>query len=326
MEHVIITRHGLGQAMPDYYAKKTRYFEEVIVPSMARQTSTGFVWLVLADARAPKSVRKRIDAVVTSIRGAEVVVHDPLEWGKLLPDLDALIRSRRRQKGPVLITRLDDDDAVHPDFCRDVQALADQMVTEERVKLPSVITFSHGVFLSPDTMECLQVEFPGVSVNSTLSNGKSIYHPYRHSHVELEKAVERRGGTAKIVATDEPMWLRTIRRDSEATKGKRDVSGYLARLVTKGSWMIDGARYVEWESVAGSLGLSGEFPARLQQIEKESGDEHVPLIRPTGSDMKRMGIKNALLEVAQRTRSDETIDEGRREKYLAALAEAFYRF
>jgi hypothetical protein len=326
MEHVIITRHGLGQAMPGYYAKKTRYFEEVVAPAMARQSSKDFVWLVLTDAMAPKQIRKRVDKAVKAVPGAEVVVHDPLEGGKLLPDLDALVRSRRTRKGPVLITRLDDDDAIHPDFCQNVQKLADHMVTADRVKLPSVITYSHGVFLSPDTIECLEVEFPGVSVNSTISSGKSIYHPYRHSHVELEQAVQRRGGTARIVATDEPMWLRTIRRDSEATRGKRDVADYFQRLVSTGSWMIESARYIDWDAAAGALKLAADFPVRLQRIEEEFGDEHVPLTRPTGSNMKRMGIKNTLLEIAQGIRADNGVEEARREKYLATLAEAFYRF
>lgn len=326
MEHVIVTRHGLGQAMPEFYGKKTRYLEEVLGPSLARQTTSHFLWLVLMDQRAPRDVCRRTREVVAAVPDGEVVIHDPVSGGRLLPDLSALIRSKRRQKGPLVITRIDDDDAVHPGFCEEVNRIAETMVGKERVKLPSLIKFSHGVFLAPDTGQCLDVDFPDVSIISTISREKPVYHPYRHSHVKLHRAVDKHGGVARTVASTEPMWLRSIRRDSEAPKGERNVDNYFERLVRKGSGLIERADRGDWPNLGASLGFDELFVERLQAIEREEEAEHVRLVRPEGPALKRMAIKNSLLDVYHRIATSEDLDPEKRQKYMVALTEAFYRF
>ena len=124
--HFILTRYALqmdGRPLPSikWLAHRRRLFEAYTLPSVARQTVRNFVWLVFVDHR------------MTSVLDACE------EWRKVCPQLvpvvttegwdnfNATMREAIRAHLPsdathVITTRLDNDDAIAPDFVALVQA------------------------------------------------------------------------------------------------------------------------------------------------------------------------------------------------------------
>lgn len=63
LKHFVVTRLGLGIYREPWFASTIDLFEAVTLPSLARQTSTEFTWLVAIDADMPPNARRRIEGL-----------------------------------------------------------------------------------------------------------------------------------------------------------------------------------------------------------------------------------------------------------------------
>ena len=111
-DHYILTRFNLGlyDKHPDPEAwmdKRIELFERYTLPSMMRQTATGWTWVLAFDDQTPGEVIRRYDYIDNV-----VIIYESLRgWVK-----------RNVDDGWLITTRLDNDDYVERDWLANIQA------------------------------------------------------------------------------------------------------------------------------------------------------------------------------------------------------------
>ena len=136
LTHFLVTRFNLnyGDLYPytdKWMAHRMELFERFCLPSVARQESKEFRWLVYFDRARSASRRARIEQLLDRPDTEAVFVDSPEE---MIADL----RGRAPEAGLLLTTRLDNDDALHPRFVAEVQARA-QDLAAQGTDLPAIV-------------------------------------------------------------------------------------------------------------------------------------------------------------------------------------------
>ena len=136
MKHFLITRFNLnyGDVFPyseAWMAHRMDLFARFCLPSVQRQESQDFRWLVYFDRRCTAAHRARLDPLFDDPRFEAIHIDAPAE---MISD----IRARADFTPVLLTTRLDNDDLVHPAFVGTVQACAQRLIGSAE-PLPAVI-------------------------------------------------------------------------------------------------------------------------------------------------------------------------------------------
>ncbi|MBK1634199.1 glycosyltransferase [Rhodovulum adriaticum] len=134
--HLLITRFNLNYGDLYPYSEawmdhRMGLFERYCLPSVARQSCTGFRWLVFFDRDRTRPREAAVRALLDRPGWAPVFVDSPSEMIESL-------RAQAPAQGLFLTTRLDNDDALHPDFVADVQARA-RMLADRPATLPAIV-------------------------------------------------------------------------------------------------------------------------------------------------------------------------------------------
>ena len=187
-KHFVVTRLGLALYSERLLAKMTELFEIVTLPSLVRQTSQEFNWLVIIDADMPASARRRIEALLRPYAHFHLVAIDVRQlthvrqgcfdwvWDRC-QDLileNGLIDDTSQY---IVTSVIDADDAWHRDVVRTVNNfMADRLshasVGEEgrgtwlRHTAGIAATFRHGYkwFIESDAWELSDFPFMSMSV------------------------------------------------------------------------------------------------------------------------------------------------------------------
>ena len=135
LTHLLITRFNLnyGDLYPyseAWMEHRMALFERYCLPSVRRQRCTGFAWRVYFDRARTARHEARMRALLDGPGLHPVFVDSPAE---MIADL----RAQAPAQGLFLTTRLDNDDVLHPDFTRDVQARARALA--EVGTLPAIV-------------------------------------------------------------------------------------------------------------------------------------------------------------------------------------------
>lgn len=153
VRHILLTRFNLpietfpvdraGQPTrtEDWLEHRLRLFREACVHSIAAQTWQGFRWFILVDAAGAAALRARLDAILRGIDAVVVEAASASGWRAALRGLLSPLPDR------LMVTRLDNDDALHPDHLRHARDLL-MPHAEGRLDfpgLPLVLNFSHGM-------------------------------------------------------------------------------------------------------------------------------------------------------------------------------------
>jgi hypothetical protein len=125
-DHFLLTRFNLRIAYADrpvgvdprWLEHRFELFDRFCFPSVRGQSSQRFRWLVLFDAATPEPFRSRIDAY-RSCPGFIPVFLDGYSE-RAVGEHIALLRTPGREY--LITSRLDNDDALHRHYVRDVQA------------------------------------------------------------------------------------------------------------------------------------------------------------------------------------------------------------
>jgi len=137
--HLLITRFNLnyGDLYPyseAWMEHRMALFERYCLPSVRRQRCTGFAWRVYFDRARTAAYEARVHALLDRPGLHPVFVDSP---AGMIADLRAQAPAPSPAQGLFLTTRLDNDDVLHPDFVRDVQARA--RVLAEAGTLPAIV-------------------------------------------------------------------------------------------------------------------------------------------------------------------------------------------
>jgi len=119
LSHYIITRfnprvsassnRGLD---PAWLRPRLKVFADLCAPSITRQSLKDFSWLVLFDDRTASDVRAEISILAERHRFEPVFLTREFAWW----DLAEMLRFRTRRDGRIITSRLDNDDALHPEY------------------------------------------------------------------------------------------------------------------------------------------------------------------------------------------------------------------
>jgi hypothetical protein len=127
--HILLTRFNVrvrarwsrAGADPAWLANRFDLFERYCLPTVRSQTATDFRWLIYFDASTSEEHLDRARAALRGIEQASIVLIDAFDREAWLPPiLEAISPGAER----VITTRLDNDDALHPDFLRTIQRAA----------------------------------------------------------------------------------------------------------------------------------------------------------------------------------------------------------
>ena len=322
MQHVIVTRFGVGQARDEFYRSKLPILKTTLLPTLDRQVRANFRVVLITDHMCPPWVRRDLSAISSDRPWVTVHYHNPFRRFRLMPNLGSVIEKKLaidEQHWPLLMTRIDDDDGLAPHFCSAVTDFARSIWTD--TKLPSSVLIAHGrgVMITTGGEVIAEVNYPEVSIQSVLTNEPGRRSPYEGSHRSSQKRYVTSDGLATNMVCDDALWFRYLRAGSEATRGghrsnvRKYLEGFPGRTMIR-QW--DSAEFSEY------FGLDTDFFRRLACLEAKGVQDHVDLIVGGAPRLKRMQIKRELLRVAKRISKKP----GRgQKKQLKAIKEGFYQ-
>jgi hypothetical protein len=139
MQHLILTKLAVGNPSPDWLAHRLNIFQQYCAPAIAAQTSKRFRWLLAVNPTTP---RWFLDVAEAAATNAAFVYHSE---PTLAPPWTSLI-DRFVDRGPLITTRLDNDDMVQRRFVEVVQTLSEYSPCDEVIDFPiglKVDLFNH---------------------------------------------------------------------------------------------------------------------------------------------------------------------------------------
>jgi hypothetical protein len=132
LPHVILTRFNLGLynqyagRFPDpdqWMDRRIDLFRRLTVPSVAGQRAAEFEWLVFVDRRTPARRRAELAGLSDRFELIPADAPSPETFDTALAAFRTWLGRRPRPRG-LITSRLDNDDALFPDFAASIQAAA----------------------------------------------------------------------------------------------------------------------------------------------------------------------------------------------------------
>ena len=80
LKHFIVTRIGLGVYNEQWYERALDAFEAITFPSLSRQTSQNFIWLLTVDSEMPAIARQRLEKLVGAHPNYHIVPIDLMQF------------------------------------------------------------------------------------------------------------------------------------------------------------------------------------------------------------------------------------------------------
>ena len=198
--HILITRYnitssfgikaGIDPVDPVWLDHRATLFERFCAPSIRRQTTRDFEWVLLVNPDTPESYL------------ATLRTHARLIFASSLDDAVNQLAASVADDGRLLITsRIDNDDAVVPEYLAKARRMALRFHTGKR----SAVAFSHGVRVNLETSRARQLQIP----RSPFSTLVETAPPWRsiswYPHTVLDNAMP-----LTSISTAAPMWLQTL--------------------------------------------------------------------------------------------------------------------
>lgn len=208
MIHIVMTRFNVLVSdfaqTPDeeWLRDRLRWFEQFTVPSIMAQTVKPDSWIIFCDSESPEWLLNRLPtfATVSLVRG----VFTPAVAAGAVP----------AAVGPLITTRLDNDDAIAVDYIEAVQREA---------PVAGYVNFVHGLQLSGDRL--YRRSDPS---NAFISRVEQ--HPIETVFAHPHRLIIERHSVRQVRAA--PMWLQVVhdRNWANTATGIRTSSEHLRRF------------------------------------------------------------------------------------------------
>ncbi|MBI1183514.1 hypothetical protein GC194_04550 [bacterium] len=230
-KHFIITRFNIifgkndkkGRSVDqhgDWLLHRCALFERFCLPSVLQQTDKNFEWLLFFDSETKAEVWKKYDAL-PQVRVCLIDnEHYYDDRGMVQEVLGEIVKNESYKY--LITTRLDNDDALHPDFVAGINAQVNKMAWLKH----RIVQYSDGFELSLPQKKVWQIHSPHYS-HSFLSfiekyqSGKEPLTCFNYRHVEMKKHYRLKNLKKPIG------WLRLIHErnlynDLQSSKGRRE--------------------------------------------------------------------------------------------------------
>mgnify|MGYP001396225196 CR=1 FL=1 len=219
MKHFIMTHFNLKLWKTDKNNQTTQtqewlerrflLFEEFCLPSVAAQTDKNFYWFCMFDIDTPNLYRARIEDYKKlvpqliplymtqdeTIKGNDQFLKDQIK--KLLDTEDELL----------ITSQLDNDDAIHADFVKDINNMAKKESAKDAFYI-----FSYGYQYYTEADFLLKIYYPNnhfpSRVEKDLTNFKLVLS-ISHSHLR-KKSLRDKIKVVNVDNVEKPLWIEVI--------------------------------------------------------------------------------------------------------------------
>jgi hypothetical protein len=167
MTHYLITRFSVSFGTmktqnvfnPNRLNARFDLFQRICFPSIVNQINTNFTWLILIDKKLPDTYKDLLYSILSTNNKINIKV---IEWNvkNSLGNLDWL----NSNTDNIITTRLDDDDAMHPNTIDVIQ----QYYNSPRQNIIDFITFPYGVKMNPSNKILTSLFQPFIAIGLTM--------------------------------------------------------------------------------------------------------------------------------------------------------------
>lgn len=295
--------------------RRIELLRHTLMPSLSAQTSDHFQWQIVTDTAIDRDSEEELRALLAGYDNFGLTKVDTFANASMGVPAAQICEDLFGSSENILLSRIDDDDAVATDF---VEALHASLAGKSGL---ISVSFENGALLDPRRDVVVRFDARGHGVGlSILSPDVSQVGPYTLRHKSAAEDVIERGGSVIDIATDHPCWVQVLYHfsDSRETRGGGDMIEKLMSsrpaIGTEDSKML-----------LARLGLAPDFSQRLLQVLDDCPIERIDI---SESDLPRLSIKKEILNAVRDTRAKaaKAKDKNRYNKRLAALRAAYFAF
>lgn len=223
MRHIIVTRFGLGIRHPTTLRRSLVQLKHTLLPSLRRQTCQDFRWVITTDPNSPEWFYEELRILLDGFRPASIIPQDPFRLS-MAPDTPALCMHEFGTVREILMSRVDHDDMIHPEFVALLQGSISEEIARSQAKVivPSAPT---GINVWPDTGAVRISNRAGLGA---MSIGTSVYldrvrrrHIYNTNHGYFEAKFASEGTVVSFpLPSSDPLWAYFIYSTSDSHAGQ----------------------------------------------------------------------------------------------------------
>mgnify|MGYP001218911320 FL=1 len=218
----VITRFGLGQACEEFYNLNLKYLTDVLFKSLQGQTFQNFQWVLLVDKNAPLHVKNHLRSLNKKMPQMKIHYHSPLEHCKMLTDLGKILETLKKKENQYCIMlRIDSDDGLAKDG---LQKIIQKLLAQPKNIESICLNPTEGVYFYSEKSRWFLMRKSNYSVIAlrTKFGSKFMLNIHSHGHQKM-LAIHFKNKKMKLIeySSDNPIWMRTIRAESDSRSGKR---------------------------------------------------------------------------------------------------------
>ncbi|KRA24996.1 hypothetical protein ASD65_11590 [Microbacterium sp. Root61] len=220
IDHVLLTRFNLPtggveariRAGESWLANRWALFEQYCAPSVARQTTSAFSWVIYFDPESPGWLTEAMVPYVD--RGLfRPIFRAEVPADALLDDVRSVVGDPH---GILLTTNLDNDDAIAPDFMARLQAAVECEDRQALYLVNGLVKGPDGVYLHHDPRNAFcSVAAPWITPSTSWDDW--------HMMLGKNMPVVEIGGA--------PGWLQVVHGENVSNRVR-------GRLVSPGEWSV----------------------------------------------------------------------------------------
>lgn len=199
----------------EYLEDRFKLFFEYTVPSVLQQSDKGFVWILMFSANTPQQFKNRIATLERENPFIKTLyIADDENCNDILENYIL-----ERHKNIIVTSRLDNDDAIHRDYVKEIHTVILQQEIQE-----FALIFNNGCQYDETHKFLSKYHFPKnhFSTLVEVGNKDKIKTILRFNHMEIGNNVN----TVEL-NNDIPMWLEVVHATNVSNRMHSKIGGCL---------------------------------------------------------------------------------------------------
>lgn len=155
-------------------------FQKICYPSVINQTNTNFIWVILIDKHLPNNYKDLLYSILSTNKKIKIKV---VEWN--VNNQLGNAKWLHPNTTEIITTRLDDDDAMHPNMISDIQNYYNN--PKGRNGKVCFITFPYGIRIEPykKQLEIQNNPFIAIGLSMITDVTKFPFNIYKFNHRKI---------------------------------------------------------------------------------------------------------------------------------------------
>jgi hypothetical protein len=204
-KHIIYTRFGIGVQRAEFHERRLAIMKASLLPCIAAQTNPNVHWLLVTDCRAPDHIRAALQELRASVPNLHLRTIDPLVDYSLDGCKKEFVDQIAGQDEIVLLSRVDDDDAIHRRFSEIMAAFLTEQLNAG-APLPIAASWTHGLVLYVAEKKGEVTKMPWLAPSIGVATRLDKFFNPMGTHWTVGKRAVAAGGVAYEIDGQEPMW------------------------------------------------------------------------------------------------------------------------